>query len=109
MKYLRKDMEEKINELRIDMSASTRIKEPTVEQLKYLNSMLNSALSNQENRYLVVGYIVGRHITTTYDLSRYEASCLIDELAGEDGRIDDRGTQFIRAVEVTVEECPLPG
>lgn len=106
--YSTKEMDNIIRRLRLDMYADTTEKDATLEQLRYMNTMINSALNKASNRYLVVGYILGRAVTTTWELSRYEASCLIDELAGEDGRISEGSTLFIKAVEARVEECPIP-
>jgi len=104
----RKEIDDTVDSMRLDMCTDTKKAEPTVSQLRYMNRLVNDALVHPENRYAVVGYIVGRVIKSTYSLTRYEASVIIDKIAGEEGRVSDYGRIFIQALEATVEECPLP-
>jgi len=91
------ELDVELEALRIRFNQDIWYRSPTRKQLGYLNSMMSRSLQNKDNRYAVIGAIVGHQISTTHELTRWVASVLIDHLQGQDGK------ELVRAVEDTVK------
>lgn len=90
------EMDVEIEALRIRFNQDISYRSPTSKQLEYLNTMMSNSLKDSNNRMEVISMIIGHRISTTYQLSRWVASILIDHLKSD-------GVELVRTVEDSVK------
>ena len=74
-------LETEIAAIRVQFNGDEWGKEPTIDQLKSMNSLISQGVSDHrdEVRYEILRLIVGRDsLESTKELSRFVVSCLID-------------------------------